>query len=133
MFLNVYTDGGSRGNHGPAACAFVVYDDAGNLREKSGKYLGIATNNYAEYQGVIEALDHIPEKATQVNFYLDSLLVVSQLNGKWKVKDENIKELVAKIQFKILNLKFKISFVHIPREKNFQADKLVNETLDHHQ
>ena len=124
----IYTDGGSRGNPGLAACAFVAKDDSGNLRVKRGKYLGVATNNVAEYEGVLLALGSIKEK--NLDFYLDSLLVVSQLQGKWKIKDENLKILNSKI--KDLTKNFNVSWNHVPREQNMEADALVNETLDNH-
>ena len=134
--LKVYTDGGSRGNPGPAACAFVVFDDAGNLRYKRGKYLGVATNNEAEYAGVIEALRYFQPKAgpplaerdLSVQFFLDSLLVVNQLNGLWKVKEPRLRELV--IQVRSLENGLAVTYSHVPREQNSQADFLVNETLD---
>lgn len=129
MIYKVFTDGGSRGNPGPAACAFVVYDDSGNIRQKRGKYLGIATNNEAEYQGVIEALCH-PElvSGSEINFFLDSLLVVNQLNGLWKIKEPRLRELILKIRE--LEAGKNITYTHIPREQNKEADALVNETLD---
>lgn len=127
MNLKIKTDGGSRGNPGQAACAYVVYAE-GNLREKRGKYLGIATNNVAEYEGVLFALESLREN--NLDFYLDSLLVVNQLKGLWKIKDENLKVLNLKIKDLTKNLK--VSWNHIPREENFEADALVNETLDNH-
>ncbi len=126
MRLKVYTDGGARGNPGPAACAFVIYDPAGNLREKRGKYLGKMTNNEAEYQGVIEALTSLADP--ELNFYLDSQLVVSQLNGIWKVKEPRLRVLLFKIRQ--LENGRKITYAYVPREQNRMADALVNETLD---
>lgn len=134
MNLIIKTDGGSRGNPGPAACAFVAKDGSGNLREKCGKYLGVATNNVAEYEGVLLALGSLPAKQgeilKEIDFYLDSLLVVNQLKGLWKIKDENLKVLNLKIKDSTKNLT--VSWNHIPREENFEADALVNETLDNH-
>lgn len=129
MIFKVFTDGGSRGNPGPAAAGFVVYDDSGNIRQKRRKYLGIATNNEAEYQGVIEALSH-PELAGgfHINFFLDSLLVVNQLNGLWKIKEPRLRELILKIRG--LEAGKNVTYTHIPREQNTIADQLVNETLD---
>jgi len=127
--IKVFTDGGSRGNPGPAACGYVVYDEAGNIRQKCGKYLGVATNNEAEYQGVIEALCH-PElvSGSQVDFFLDSLLVVNQLNGLWKVKEARLRELLYRVRE--LENGRRITYSYVPREKNAEADLLVNETLD---
>ncbi len=133
MNLKVFTDGGARGNPGPAACAYLIYDPV-NLREKSGKYLGVTTNNVAEYQGVIEGLksirENIKEEVQKIEFFLDSQLVVMQLNGLWKIKDQNLKRLVTEI--KELENDLNIFYNYIPREKNKDADLLVNLTLDNH-
>lgn len=132
MTYKVFTDGGSRGNPGAAACAFVVYDDSGNIRQKCGKFLGVATNNEAEYQGVIEALSYLSNLGNlsnlKVNFFLDSLLVVNHLNGLWKIKEPRLRELILKIRE--LEAGKNITYTHIPREQNAVADLLVNETLD---
>ncbi|MBI3887842.1 ribonuclease HI family protein [Candidatus Microgenomates bacterium] len=124
--IKIFTDGGSRGNPGPAAAGYVVFDSAGNIREKCGKYIGIATNNDAEYQGVVEALSAVSDP--ELAFFLDSMLVVNQLNGLWKVKEARIREYITKIR--VLEAGRKITYTHIPREKNKEADSLVNETLD---
>jgi len=91
--LIIHTDGGSRGNPGPAACAFDVEQNGKEIFHQS-KFLGTATNNFAEYSGVINALDWLMNNNIypQVNFYLDSELVVRQINGIYKVKDENVKK-----------------------------------------
>ncbi len=132
MTFKIFTDGGSRGNPGKAACAFVVYDDAGNIRQKRGIYLGTATNNEAEYNGVIEALGYLRDLGDignlNINFFLDSLLVVNQLNGLWKIKEPRLRELLMKV--KELENNRNVTYTHIPREKNYEADLLVNETLD---
>ncbi|OGG06771.1 hypothetical protein A2872_00880 [Candidatus Gottesmanbacteria bacterium RIFCSPHIGHO2_01_FULL_42_12] len=134
MNLKIFTDGGSRGNPGFAACAYVVYSSE-NLREKSGKYLGVTTNNVAEYQGVITALKDLKSKLSLTNsdrldFYLDSLLVVSQLKGAWKVKDAGLKPLVLEINN--LTRDLNVSWNFVPREQNKEADLLVNNILDNH-
>jgi ribonuclease HI len=133
--LVIHTDGGSRGNPGPAACAFVA-EENGKEIFKSSKYLGETTNNFAEYKGVILALKWLNEnkiKNTPVVFFLDSELVVKQINAVYKVKDENLRNLF----FEVLSLikKFGESFVfkHVPREKNLVADLLVNVELDKNQ
>ncbi|MDO8515515.1 MAG: ribonuclease HI family protein [bacterium] len=129
MNLIIKTDGGSRGNPGRAACAYVAKDPSGNLREKRGKYLGRATNNVAEYEGVLLFLGSHPAKQGEtLDFYLDSLLVVNQLKGLWKIKDENLKILNSKVKELTKNLN--VSWNHVPREQNTEADALVNETLD---
>ena len=133
--LTIFTDGGARGNPGPSACATVIEDSAGNIRLMCGKYLGKTTNNVAEYQGVILAYEEILKipnlnfSNVLLRFNLDSNLVVNQLNGLFKVKDENIRQLVVKIrelESRFTNIQYK----YIPREKNKLADSVVNKTLD---
>lgn len=128
--LTVFCDGGSRGNPGPAAWAFVIYKDKQKLHEDSG-YLGIATNNVAEYTALIEALTWLVEvhKDDEIAVFMDSELAVKQLNGLYKVKNPKIRELyqVARTKGNVFQ---QIAFTHIPREKNWEADKLVNITLD---
>ncbi len=133
----IHTDGGSRGNPGPAARAYVVQFN-GKVIEKKSKYLGFSTNNKAEYEGVIMAITWLlndgGELLGNVNnniiFLLDSELVVKQLNGLYKVKDKDLQIL----SYKIYKLKSKFNnelfFKHIPREKNKLADFLVNKELD---
>ena len=128
--LKINCDGGSRGNPGPAAYGFVIRDGPNIIKEGSG-YIGITTNNVAEYTAVIEALGWLKEKKpkSDINFFLDSQLVVSQLNGIYKVKNAKIRELVFKVHE--LEAAFgKIIYYHIPREENSDADKLVNMALD---
>ena len=131
--LNIYCDGGARGNPGPAASAFIVRDESGKILHQQGFYLGVATNNQAEYSAVLKALEWVSEKSSnsEIIFYLDSLLVVNQLKGSFKVKDPILKIENLKIKKLISNFKLQISnFVYIPRSQNFLADKIVNETLD---
>ncbi|MEK7581457.1 MAG: ribonuclease HI family protein [Patescibacteria group bacterium] len=128
MLINC--DGGSRGNPGPAAFGFVVKSNGKLVKEGFG-YIGIATNNTAEYTAVIEALSWLKEntKDEELTFNLDSLLVVSQLNGLYKVKNATIRELIVKIRQ--LETSFsKIVYKHVPREQNKEADRLVNLALD---
>ncbi|KKS04473.1 MAG: Ribonuclease HI [Candidatus Woesebacteria bacterium GW2011_GWA1_41_7] len=132
--LIIHTDGGSRGNPGPAACAFVAELDGKVLAEKS-KYLDITTNNIAEYQGVLLALDWLLEnsksfKTTEVIFFLDSELVVKQLTGFYRVKKPELQTLNLIIKKKIEEISIKVNFQNIPREQNKEADRLVNEELD---
>lgn len=126
----IYCDGGARGNPGPAACAFVVYDDTKKHIFTGGKYLGETTNNQAEYSAVIEALKWVTTQSS-ITFFLDSELVVKQLKGEYKVKDENLKIKKEEIDKLIVNCRLKIkNFIHIPRERNSVADKKVNQILD---
>lgn len=128
--MQINCDGGSRGNPGRAAYGFVVKKDGKTIKEGYG-YIGIATNNVAEYTALIKALEWLSQNAQDENldFNLDSQLVVSQLNGHYKVKNESIKDLVAKVK----NLEGKLSkfsYKHVPRDQNKEADALVNKALD---
>lgn len=127
--LTIYTDGASRGNPGPSAAGAIIYSGQAKKGE-CGKYIGIATNNEAEYQAIVLALQKAKAlKATQINFFLDSELAVKQLNHQYKIKNEKIIPLFIKIWNLIIDFD-KISFNHIPREKNKKADKLVNKILN---
>lgn len=145
--ISVFCDGGSRGNPGPSACAFVLKDETGKTLHQEGKFLGTATNNIAEYQAVLLALNYLKNNKVInqqsaisnwiINFYLDSSLVVNQINGTFKVKNATLRELLLQINSQLLTLpcrqagiNSKLTFSHIPREQNHEADKLVNETLD---
>jgi len=130
--IDVFTDGGSRGNPGPAAAAFAIYEE-GNLVAKGSKYLGVATNNFAEYSAVIISLEWLldqDKKPAEVNYTLDSELVVNQLTSKYRVKNPQIKILFDKVNTLIEKLPASFYFKAVPREKNKVADALVNETLD---
>ena len=129
--MDIYSDGGARGNPGPAACAFVVLEN-GKVIHKDSKFLGKATNNQAEYQGVILALNYLITQSTnlQIRFFLDSELVAKQLTGLYRVKDSDLKKLFLEIQKILEKISGKIIFKNIPRTKNKLADFLVNETLD---
>lgn len=134
--LIIYADGGSRGNPGPAASGVLICDEKGKVIKEYSEYLGTATNNEAEYQAVIFALKKAKAlygkkvvKNTQVEIKSDSELLVRQLNGEYKILDSKIQPLF----LKVWNLKIgfsKVKFSLIPREKNKEADKLVNEALD---
>ena len=130
--IKIYSDGGSRGNPGPSACAFVVYEND-RVIKKEAFFLGKGTNNFAEYTGIIKALEWLSDSNTcpdTIEYYLDSLLAVSQLNGKFKVKSEDIKPLVQKVNDLRKALEIDVEFIHVGREFNAEADKLLNEKLD---
>lgn len=131
--LKVFTDGGSRGNPGESACACVFLDENNQEKFSASSYLGIKTNNEAEYNGVLLALvnlkAHFPTKS-EINFYLDSKLVVEQLSGRWKIKDARIKDLVISCKNKIATQNLTVTFTHVPRSENKLADALVNQCLD---
>jgi len=134
IIINI--DGGSRGNPGPAAFGVVFSHESGAVIKSYGETMGIATNNEAEYGGLIFALKKAKHllgknqlKKTKVVINLDSELVANQLNGKYKILEPDLQPLF----IKVWNLKFdfpNLNFHYIPREKNKRADKLVNEILD---
>lgn len=128
--IKINCDGGSRGNPGPAAYGFVVKEGTSLVKEGSG-YIGNTTNNIAEYTAVVMALSWLKTEKPKndLNFFLDSLLVVSQLNGIYKVKDARIRDLVVKVR-ELESAFNKVMYYHIPREQNSHADSLVNFALD---
>lgn len=133
MEINVYTDGGARGNPGPAAVGIHIEDTEGNHIVSLGKKIGSATNNVAEYTAVIEAFELILEmtdRPSKINFFLDSNLVASQLNGMFKLKSPALRNLLLKIRQKENEAKSEVTYSYIPREKNIKADSLVNRALD---
>jgi ribonuclease HI len=133
--LSVFTDGGSRGNPGPSAIGVYIAQDT-TVLAAFGKTIGITTNNVAEYTAVVEALSwlstHLSQIAgeTRVNFFMDSQLLVYQLNGIYRIKNANLRTLLFAIREKEAALKLTITYTHVPREKNKQADLLVNAALD---
>ena len=128
--LNIYADGGARGNPGPAACGVVIKDAQGNTISKHSKYLGEATNNQAEYNGILLGLTEAKKISKgEVNFYLDSELAVNQLSQNFKVKNLKIQSLFVKIWNLSVSFK-KVSYRHISRDMNKEADRLVNQELD---
>lgn len=133
----IYTDGGSRGNPGKAAIGVVFCNEKEQAIKKYGEYLGDnITNNEAEYQAVIFALKKFKSlfgkkiaEISEIEIKSDSELLVNQMNGKYKLEDEKIQKFF--IQIWNLKIDFKeVKFKAIPREKNKEADKLVNEVLD---
>ncbi len=128
--LIIYTDGGARGNPGPAACGVVVYDSKKKLLKKIGRFLGEKTNNEAEYEGIIAGLGEARKmQAREIEFFADSELVAHQLNSIYKVKEPRMQALLLRVRNLEIHFK-KVKYHHIPREKNKLADKLVNEAID---
>jgi len=133
MKLIIYTDGASRGNPGHASYGFSISDGLGKLLYEEWRYIGITTNNVAEYTGVYEALKYTKEKYGQgnlsVELYVDSKLVAEQLAGRFKIKSVHLKPIIEKI--KILSLELGgVIYNHVPRSKNTEADRLANFALD---
>ncbi len=128
----IYTDGGSRGNPGPAAYGYIIYGPNGRVEAEGSSYIGVTTNNQAEYQAIVAALKKMETLTTteSVLCKLDSELVVKQINGLYRMKNPDLKPWLDEI--KVIRQRFsaKVSFVHIPREQNKEADRLVNEALD---
>lgn len=126
----VYTDGGSRGNPGPSAAAYVICNLDDNVVEKSGYYLGETTNNKAEYQGLVAGLERSQELSIKkVAVFMDSELVVNQMNGFYKVKNAELAPLYVRASHLAEQFE-KITFSHVPRELNKIADGEVNRILD---
>ena len=128
--ITAYFDGGSRGNPGPAGWgAYIVADDGTVLAELSGA-LGVATNNVAEYTGLIAALQWAADSdVTAMAVKGDSLLIVEQMRGNYKVKNEGLKPLHMKARMLVMQIG-NVSFAHVPREKNKDADRLSNVGMD---
>jgi len=130
MSYILYTDGGARGNPGPGAIG-IVLQKGDDVIIKKARYIGEVTNNQAEYQALILGLGEARKRTKELKCLLDSELVVKQLNGEYRVKDEKLKPLFGKVK-KLEEGFAKISFNHIPREKNKLADLLLNQELDRH-
>jgi ribonuclease HI len=130
--ITVYTDGGARNNPGPAALGVYIE----TLDKEYGEYLGEKTNNEAEYAAILFGLKKVKallgkEKAKKVHvdMYMDSELAVKQLNHIYKIKEKRIQEFFIEIWNEMLDFG-KVTFTHVPREKNKRADRMVNEALD---
>lgn len=132
--ITLFTDGGARGNPGPSAIGVVAVDEAGQELYASGKKIGVATNNEAEYLAFLSSLEWLEQqKLTQQDtaiWKLDSMLVVEQLNKRWKVKDLRMQQYAKQAWEKLAQLSCSIQIKHIPRAQNKRADELVNQALD---
>ncbi len=127
--LIIYTDGGARNNPGPAGIGIVLYDENKRELETYKEYIGEATNNQAEYRALIEALKLADKYSpAEINCFLDSELVVKQLNKEYRVKDPGIRELYNQVLD--LSIFKNVTFNHVRREENKLADRLVNKVLD---
>lgn len=127
----IYTDGGARGNPGPAAAGVVIID--GDTKHEFNKYLGpVQTNNWAEYEAVALALEEAKKEGLagrELEIRMDSKLVVEQISGNWKIKEPTLKPQVAKVKALLADFP-KYAFVYVPRAENAEADALVNQALD---
>lgn len=145
MHLIIYTDGGARGNPGPAGIGVVIYSLKHKsikalkhtkadleLVEKFGRYIGETTNNQAEYQALLAALKRAREiGAQEVDVMMDSELAVRQLNREYKVRNAGLIPLFVQVWNEIAHFT-RVRFFHIPRQKNKEADGMVNEAIDGH-
>ncbi len=134
MKLIIYTDGASRGNPGPSSYGFTITDETGQIIHEEGEYIGITTNNVAEYTGYLSALKKVKEKFAElglieIDHFADSRLVVEQLSGRFKVKSPHLREIISEIRILERDLG-QIIHKHIFREKNTLADRLANIALD---
>ncbi len=126
----IFTDGGARGNPGPAGIGVAIYDVENNLLKTHKEYIGETTNNVAEYKGALKAVELALEMGAEIlHMNLDSELVVKQLNREYKVKNEDLGKIFIQIHNLIQSLK-KVDFTHVRREQNKLADSLVNQALD---
>ncbi|MFA7309263.1 MAG: ribonuclease HI family protein [Patescibacteria group bacterium] len=131
MQYSLYTDGGSRGNPGPSALGFVIYN-GDEVVEKKGEYLGVITNNQAEYTALVEGLRAARHhRISELSVCMDSELIIKQMKGEYRVKDSKLiplfhlaKEIASEFDH--------VTYTHVRREKNTVADAMVNEALDHH-
>lgn len=136
MHFTIHADGGARGNPGPSGAGAVIRDELGNIVGSVSKFLGHQTNNFAEYEAVISAFELLTtlpsahdHKKVSVTVKMDSMLVVKQMQGEWKVKHPNMKPQHARLR--ALEEKFgSVSFAHVYREENSDADALANEAMD---
>ncbi len=130
MKLTIYTDGGARGNPGPAATGIVIKNDSNEILANYGEYLGEQTNNYAEYSAAISGLKKSKELgAEEVELLVDSKLVCEQLNGNWKVKEPTLQKLFV-LAYNAMQAFKKVQIKHVRRELNKEADAEVNKILD---
>lgn len=136
MTIHIYTDGGSRGNPGPAASGVYIADDTGHVLDRLGIVLGITTNNVAEYTAVIEGFRWLIKQREKIgnpsaiHFFMDSKLVCSQMKGLFRVKHPNMIPLFQQAKLLEKELHLPVTYTHIPREKNKEADAMVNKALD---
>ncbi len=132
MDVIIFTDGGARGNPGPAASGYVIKNELGENIAEVGLYLGHTTNNQAEYQALLNALLHAQNLGASVaHCFLDSELIVKQIKGEYKVKNKDLAPHFLKI-WNLLHSFKTYTIAHIPRERNKEADALVNRAIDAH-
>ena len=135
MHFTIYGDGGSRGNPGPAGSGAIIRNEAGETVATVSEFLGVATNNVAEYTAVLRALEKLTAmhdskvSDLEVRVYMDSMLVVKQMTGEWKLKHPGLKPLASRVS-ELVHLYKSVSFEHVYRDFNKDADRLANEAMD---
>ncbi|MBA3789437.1 ribonuclease HI family protein [Patescibacteria group bacterium] len=135
MQFTIFADGGARGNPGPAGAGAIVRDEKGMIIAEVSEFLGHTTNNVAEYTGILRALEKLLEyigdqaSETEVVVKMDSMLVVKQMKGEYRIKHPNLTPLAARVQELIRQFK-SVSFAHVYREQNKEADALANAAMD---
>ena len=133
MKIFIHTDGASRGNPGLASYGFVIEDEENNVLYQEGKYIGITTNNFAEYKAVLEALKRVKilvgNQTFEIHLLADSKLAIEQLSGRYKIKSPHLKPLIKEIKALATSIGG-ILYRHVPREQNKIADHLANLALD---
>ena len=128
--ITAFFDGGARGNPGPAGYGVYIVDDQGNVLAELSGSLGVATNNVAEYHGLITALQWAADKdLKQLAVKGDSLLLIEQMRGNYKVKNEGLKPLHLRARMLVMQIG-DVTFTHVPREENKDADRLSNVGMD---
>ena len=135
MRFTIYADGGARGNPGPAGSGAIVRNESGETVATVSEFLGVATNNVAEYTAVLRAFETLAAmlednaRDADLDVRLDSMLVVKQMSGEWRIKNEGLKPLAAGVAE--LARRFRsVSYTHVYRDQNKDADRLANEAMD---
>ena len=135
MRFTIYGDGGSRGNPGPAGSGAIIRNESGETVATVSEFLGVTTNNVAEYTAVLRGLETLAgmlegkAKDAEVHVRMDSMLVIKQMSGEWKIKHPNMKPLAARV-YELVQLFGSVTFEHVYREDNKDADRLANEAMD---
>lgn len=130
MRATLHTDGGARGNPGPAGIGVVLRDESGDVIAEIAESIGSTTNNVAEYTALIKGLElAIEKRVTDIEVFMDSKLVVHQVRGEWKIKNAGLKPLAIKANH-LANRFSSASITYVPREQNSDADKLANQAMD---
>lgn len=135
MHIIIHTDGGSRGNPGPAASAFTVHSPQNEVIHEASMYLGVATNNVAEYTALRMSMEWVLQNKSnmdisQVDIVMDSELVVKQMRGEYKIKDITLQKIAAEVKRIEKDLSVAVTYAHVRRAENARADELVNQSLD---